>query len=202
MLSAVLLSKKLSKRWTLSSFVRFRAYKLENVFWKRQFFFLCIFSDDEMSMLSQSISDMASSVGGGDQGDVGGAVLVFLPGAPISLMLDWIKFTLYKIFQKLIRLNGPIHRWKRNFAGEKLPREESQGVWPRVVDPAIALQDTSGGVETGDILVLAYWVGDLNLNVSHVYRHSSSRAQERERGKSFWQQTLQSRQSPFRTLLM
>jgi len=37
-------------------------------------------TDDEMSMLSQSISDMASSVGGGDQGDVGGAVLVFLPG--------------------------------------------------------------------------------------------------------------------------
>ena len=48
----------------------------------------CIFSDDEMSMLSQSISDMASSVGGGDQGEVGGAVLVFLPGAPISLVLD------------------------------------------------------------------------------------------------------------------
>ena len=37
-------------------------------------------------MLSQSISDMASSVGGGDQGDVGGAVLVFLPGAPIALV--------------------------------------------------------------------------------------------------------------------
>ena len=50
-----------------------------------------IFSDDEMSMLSQSMSDMASSVGGGDQGgntkepEVGGAVLVFLPGALISL---------------------------------------------------------------------------------------------------------------------
>ena len=49
-----------------------------------------------MSMLSQSMSDMASSVGGGDQGgntkepEVGGAVLVFLPGALISLRSAWL----------------------------------------------------------------------------------------------------------------
>ena len=69
------------------------------------FLFSCILSDDEMSMLSQSISDMASSVGGGDQGDVGGAVLVFLPGAPIVL----VNSPCIKYFKNL-RLNGPIHR--------------------------------------------------------------------------------------------
>ena len=85
-------------------------------------------------MLSQSISDMASSVGGGDQGEVGGAVLVFLPGAPISPVLDWIKFTSFKIFQKLmyvwtVRYTGEneISRVK-NFL-EKKAREFGQEWW-------------------------------------------------------------------------
>ena len=80
-------------------------------------------------MLSQSISDMASSVGGGDQGDVGGAVLVFLPGAPIVLVNSPCIKYFKNFYVWTVRYTGEneISRVK-NFL-EKKAREFGQEWW-------------------------------------------------------------------------